>query len=173
MQSDVNAGRLPLVDRFPGGCEAFVARLPLGLSSVVAPTFVGYCLINGLSFGADLSLLTGLHGWLGVPVPVAVTLAYVCASALSYALNRSANFRSHAPAGPQIAVYAAVVVVNYLAFSSGSPACWRPSACSTSCRGWWRGPSRPRTCTVRCDGSCSAPEVRMSDLSVPNAGAGA
>lgn len=119
VQSDVNVGRLPLVERFHGGCEAFVARLPLGLSSIVAPTFVGYCLINGLSFGADLSLLTGLHSGLGVPVPVAVTLAYVCAFALGYALNRSANFRFHAPVGPQIAVYAAVVVVNYLAFILG------------------------------------------------------
>lgn len=119
MPSDVTAGQLPLVDRFHLWCEGVVARLPFGLSSVVAPTFVGYCLINGLSFGADLSLLTGLHSGLGVPVPVAVTLAYVCAFALSYALNRGANFRSHAPVGPQIAVYAAVVAVNYLAFILG------------------------------------------------------
>jgi len=119
VQSDVNVGGLPPVDRFHRWCEAFVARLPLGLSSVVAPTLVGYCVINGLSFGADLSLLTGLHSGLGVPVPVAVTVAYACAFALGYVLNRGANFRSHAPVGPQIAVYATVVVVNYLAFILG------------------------------------------------------
>lgn len=119
VQPAVNAGPLSLADRFHRWCEAFVARLPLGLSAVVAPTFVGYCLINGLSFGADLSLLTGLHSGCGVPVPVAVSVAYVCGFALSYALNRSANFRSHAPVGPQFAVYAAVVAVNYLAFILG------------------------------------------------------
>jgi putative flippase GtrA len=91
----------------------------LGLGSVVAPTFLGFCLINGLSFGVDLAVLTGLHGALGLPVPIAVTAAYACAFALSYVLNRTFNFQSHAPVGPQVAIYVVVVVVNYLAFILG------------------------------------------------------
>ena len=98
---------------------AVVARLPFGLDSFVAPTFLGFVLINGFTFGFDLLLLTALHGGLGVPVPVAVTLAYACAFTLSYLLNRTMNFRSHAPVGPQFAIYVVVVVVNYLAFILG------------------------------------------------------
>ena len=100
-------------------CEQAVARLPLGLASVVAPTFLGFVVINGFTFGVDLLLLTMLHGALRFPLPIAVTVAYVCAFALSYYLNRTMNFRSHAAVGPQVAIYVAVVVVNYLAFILG------------------------------------------------------
>ena len=86
---------------------------------MVAPTFLGFCLINGLTFGVDLMILTGLHSGLRLPVPLAVTVAYSCAFGLSYVLNRTANFQSHAPVGPQVAVYVVVVVVNYLAFILG------------------------------------------------------
>lgn len=96
-----------------------MGRLPFGLESVVAPTFLGFCVINGLTFAVDLALLTGLHGWLCLPVPIAVSAAYVCAFALSYALNRVFNFQSHGAVGPQVAVYAVVVVVNYLVFILG------------------------------------------------------
>ena len=119
MPVDARVGRPRLVDRFHSLCEGVVARLPLGLGSVVAPTFLGFCLINGLTFGVDLAILTGLHSGLGVPVAIAVTVAYACAFALSYALNRTFNFRSHAPVGPQVAVYIVVVVVNYLVFILG------------------------------------------------------
>jgi putative flippase GtrA len=95
------------------------ARLPLGLNAIVAPTFLGFALINGFTFFVDLVILTALHGGLGTPLPIAVTVGYACAFALSYFLNRTMNFRSHAPVGPQVAIYVAVVVVNYLAFILG------------------------------------------------------
>lgn len=76
-------------------------------------------MINGFTFGVDLSILTGLRSGLGMPVPVAVTVAYVCAFTLSYLLNRVFNFRSHAPVGPQLGIYVVVVIVNYLAFILG------------------------------------------------------
>lgn len=105
------------MQRFHRFCEQTVARLPFGLSSIVAPTFLGFALINGFTFSVDLLLLTVLHGSFHVPVAVAVTVSYGCAFGLSYFLNRTLNFRSHAPAGPQIAVYVVVVVViNYLTF---------------------------------------------------------
>jgi putative flippase GtrA len=111
--------RVGAVERFHRCCVRVVARLPFGLSSVVAPTFLGFCLINSFTFGVDLVLLTALHGWLDVPVPIAVTVAYACAFTLSYVLNRIFNFRNHAPVGPQFAGYVVVVVVNYLAFILG------------------------------------------------------
>ena len=106
-------------DRFHRFCVAVVARLPFGLNSVVAPTFLGFALINGFTFGVDLLLLSALHAGLGLPLPIAVTVAYACAFTLSYYLNRTMNFQSHAPVGPQFTVYVVVVVVNYLAFILG------------------------------------------------------
>ena len=119
MQAEVRARQPRLADRFHKWCEAVVNRLPFGLRSVVAPTFLGFCLINGLTFSLDLAILTTLRGGLGLPVPIAVTVAYACAFSLSYVLNRIFNFRSHAPVGPQVGVYVVVVVVNYLAFILG------------------------------------------------------
>lgn len=102
--------------RFHRWCEQVVWRLPFGLSALVPATLLGFCLINSFTFGVDLALLTALRGGLGLPYPVAVTVAYACAFGLSYALNRYFNFRSHAPVGPQLAIYIVVVIVNYLAF---------------------------------------------------------
>jgi GtrA-like protein len=78
-------------ERFHLSCERMVGRLPFGLSRVVAPTFLGFAVINGFTFGVDLLLLTGLHRLLRAPLPIAVTAAYVCAFALSYFLNRTLN----------------------------------------------------------------------------------
>jgi putative flippase GtrA len=113
------SNRIGPIDRFHRLCVATVAGLPFGLDSVVALTFLGFCVINGFTFGVDLLLLTALHGGLRIPLPIAVTAAYACAFALSYLLNRTMNFRSHAPAGPQIAIYVVVVAVNYLALVLG------------------------------------------------------
>lgn len=115
----MSAGQSRLVDPFHNGCEAVARRLPFGLRAVVAPTFIGFCVINGFTFGVDLAILTGLRGGLGLPVPIAVTVAYVCAFTLGYTLNRIFNFRSHAPVGPQLGIYVVVVIVNYVAFILG------------------------------------------------------
>jgi putative flippase GtrA len=117
---EANPSRIRPVERFHQVCVQVVARLPLGLNTVVAPTFLGFVLINGCTFGIDLLLLTMLHGGLGLPLSIAVTVAYACAFAVSYFLNRTMNFRSHAPVGPQVAIYVAVVAVNYVAFILGA-----------------------------------------------------
>lgn len=85
----------------------------------MAPTFLGFVMLNSCTFGFDLALLTLLHGVLHTGLPIAVTVAYACAFTLSYILNRVLNFRSHGAVGPQFAVYVVVVVVNYLAFILG------------------------------------------------------
>lgn len=112
-------GSASAVGRFHRACEAVVACLPLGLNSLVPPTFLGFVVINSGTFALDLVVLTLLHGVLHVPFGVAVTAAYVCAFAASYVLNRVVNFQSHGAVGPQVAVYVVVVVINYLAFILG------------------------------------------------------
>lgn len=82
-------------------------------------TLWGYLLINGSTFALDLGLLTVLHGQLHWPLPAAITVSYATAFAASYALNRTLNFRSHAPLGRQLRVYAAVVALNYLVWILG------------------------------------------------------
>lgn len=77
-------------------------------------TVLLYLLINSGTFATDLAILTGLHGELHWPLPAAVTVGYVTAFSLSFALNRSFNFRSHAPVGPQLVRYAIAVCVNFV-----------------------------------------------------------
>ena len=96
-----------------------VNNLPAPLNSVVAPTFLGFVLINTFTFGVDLAMLTVLHGVLRLPLPLAVTVGYAGAFGLAYCLNRTLNFRSHAAVGPQLALYVVAVVINYLAFILG------------------------------------------------------
>jgi len=108
-----------LGQRFHALMEVVVRWLPFGLSRVVAPSFLGFALINGCTFGLDLLLLALFHGGLGLSVPIAFTVAYVLAFGLSFVLNRALNFRSHAPVGPQAGLYAVAIAVNYLAFILG------------------------------------------------------
>jgi putative flippase GtrA len=106
-------------ERFAAVMATVVRRLPFGLSRVVAPSFLGFTLINGLTFGVDLGLLTVFRGGLNWPLPLAITLAYLLAFGLSFLLNRSLNFRSHAPVGPQATIYLVAVGINYAAFILG------------------------------------------------------
>lgn len=98
-------------------CALVVRSLPAPLNSLVAPTFLGFALINTFTFGVDLAILTALHGALRTPLPVAVTVGYAVAFGLAYYLNRTLNFRSHAAVGPQLTVYvlAALGVEYHLA----------------------------------------------------------
>jgi putative flippase GtrA len=98
---------------------AISSRLPFGLSEVVAPSLVGYLLINLCTFFVDLGLLALLHGHFRWPIPLAVTLSYGTASVISYVLNRVLNFRSHDSVGRQFPLYVAVSASNYLVFVLG------------------------------------------------------
>jgi putative flippase GtrA len=106
-------------ERFAAAMAAIVRRLPFGLAGILPPSLLGFAVINSLTFALDLGLLTALHGGLRWPLPVSITVAYITAFGLSYLLNRALNFRSHGPVGPQVAVYTAVVAVNYLAWILG------------------------------------------------------
>jgi putative flippase GtrA len=106
-------------DKFNAIMARIVARLPFGLAGIVPPSFLGFAVINSFTFGVDLALLYVLHGVLGLMLPLSITCAYAAAFALSFVLNRAFNFRSHAPAGKQFAVYVVVVVINYLVWILG------------------------------------------------------
>lgn len=100
-------------------CAAVVRRLPFGLASLVAPSLIGFALINGLTFGVDLGLLTVFHGSLRLPLWLSITLGYLGAFGLGFVLNRALNFRSHAPVGAQALRYAVVIAVNYFVLLLG------------------------------------------------------
>ena len=106
-------------ERFTAVMAAIVHRLPFGLAGILPPSLLGFAIINGFTFTIDLGVLTTLHGGLRWPLPVSITVAYLTAFGLSYLLNRVLNFRSHGAVGPQIAVYIAVVIVNYLVWILG------------------------------------------------------
>ncbi|MEV6273663.1 GtrA family protein [Nocardia sp. NPDC051832] len=108
-----------LADRFTRVCVAVVDRLPWGLNRLVAPTFLGFAVINSCTFAVDLALLTLCRSGFGLPLWLSITIGYLCAFGLAFVLNRTFNFHSHAPVGKQAAVYVVVVVINYLAFILG------------------------------------------------------
>lgn len=99
--------------RFAVLCAALVSFLPGRTGALVAPSLVGFAIINGTTFGLDLALLTLLRGGLGWPVWSAVSVSYLTAFGLSFLLNRWLNFRSHSPLGRQSGMYVVAVAVNY------------------------------------------------------------
>ena len=98
---------------------AIVPRLPFGLSRIVAPSFLGFAIINGFTFSVDLGLLALCHSVLKWPYPAAVTVSYLTAFALSFVLNRAFNFRSHGDLGPQSTKYVVATGINNAAFVLG------------------------------------------------------
>jgi putative flippase GtrA len=72
-----------------------------------------YLVISAFSFALDLALLTLVHGSLGWPLPVAVTIGYAVALSVNYLLNRVLNFRSQEPIGPESLRYAGAVAINF------------------------------------------------------------
>jgi len=79
----------------------------------IPPTLVGFALINSCTFALDLALVSLLHGRLGVPLTLSVTIGYAVAFSLAFVLNKRFNFRSHAPVGPETVRYVGVVAVNF------------------------------------------------------------
>lgn len=101
--------------RFAAFCAAVTRPLPVA----IPPNFVGYAIINGFTFAVDLGVLTLTRTGFGLPLPVGVTVGYLVSFGLSFVLNRTLNFRSHAPLGGQTLRYAIATGVNYLVFILG------------------------------------------------------
>jgi len=92
----------------------WVDRLPPRLRRIVSREMAGFAILGAFTFGVDLTLLTTLRFWTPLPLAAAVSIAYVAAFALNFVLNRTVNFRSHAPAGPQAFRYGVVILGDYL-----------------------------------------------------------
>jgi putative flippase GtrA len=106
-------------ERFSAAMAAVARRLPFGVSRIVPASLLGFAVINGFTFGIDLTLLTIMRSGFGWPLWLSITLSYATAFGLSFVLNRAFNFRSHSAVGGQLAIYVVVVVVNYLALILG------------------------------------------------------
>jgi putative flippase GtrA len=91
-----------------------VDRLPAGLRRYLPRELVGFLILGGFTFLVDLALLATLRRSTQLPLPVDVSVAYLTAFGLNYVLNRTVNFRSHAPVGGQVLRYATVVVADFL-----------------------------------------------------------
>jgi putative flippase GtrA len=93
---------------------SWVVHLPPRLRRLLPRELVGFGIIGACTFSLDLALLFVLRHHTRLPVPVAVSISYLIALGLNFVLNRTANFRSHAPVGRQVARYAVVLAVDYL-----------------------------------------------------------
>jgi putative flippase GtrA len=99
--------------RFRGACAAVVAVLPRRVRTVLAPSMIGFAVVNGFTFVVDLLLLSLLVDGIGLPLWAGITVAYGTAFAMGFVLNRWLNFEPERPLGTQIGRYVAVVAVNY------------------------------------------------------------
>ncbi|AEV84149.1 hypothetical protein ACWT_3126 [Actinoplanes sp. SE50] len=93
---------------------AWVDRLPPRLRRHLPRELAGFAILGWFTFTVDLTLLTVLRRHTSLPLPVAVSIAYLTALTLNFTLNRTITFRSHAPAGPQVLRYIVVMVGDYL-----------------------------------------------------------
>lgn len=106
-------GHRSMAGHFATLCARVVRALPFGLSRSVAPSLVGFALINGFTFGVDLLVLTLLHGWLHWPIAPSISGGYLIAVGLSFVLNRTLNFHSHDRLGRRTLLYVAATAINF------------------------------------------------------------
>jgi putative flippase GtrA len=121
----------------PGSVEAGAApaAAPPGAPAARGGRVARFLLVGGASAGLDVGLLVGLRELLGVPVPVATTVAFFTALVFNYSLHRAWTFASaDRPAAPwarALGPYAVLVVANWvatLAIVTGSTAVGVPYA---------------------------------------------
>ena len=93
---------------------SWVDRMPPRLRRFVPRELAGFAVIGAFTFSLDLGLLWLLREHTALPLPMAVSVAYLVAFGLNFVLNRTLNFRSHAPIGGQVLRYSVVLVGDYL-----------------------------------------------------------
>nr|WP_231920350.1 GtrA family protein [Microlunatus soli] len=94
------------------------ALLPSFLSWIPV-TWIGFAILGLTGFLIDLLVLAVLHGGLGVPYPISVTLGYAVASVVNFFLNRWLNFQAHGNIAKQSGKQLVVIVSNYLIWILG------------------------------------------------------
>jgi putative flippase GtrA len=88
-------------------------RLPSRLR-FITPEFVGFVVLGTFTFGIDLLILAALRSWTTLPVQVDVGIGYLCAFGLNYVLNRTMNFKSHAPVGRQALRFFVITAADFV-----------------------------------------------------------
>jgi len=99
---------------------SWVDRLPPRLRRWLPRELAGFALIGAFTLSVDLTLLTLLRDHTRLPLAGAVSIAYLGAFGLNFVLNRTLNFRSHAPVGKELLRYAFVLAGDYLLTVGGS-----------------------------------------------------
>ena len=115
-------GAIPLAARVRAWLTSWVDLLPPRLGRLLPKELVGFAILGAFTFGIDLALLALLRTYTALPIPVAVSAAYLVAFAINFLLNRVVNFRSHAPVGGQALRYALVVSGDYAVTVAGTSA---------------------------------------------------
>jgi putative flippase GtrA len=100
-------------ERFGDAMVSWVDRLPGPVRRRLPKSLVGFCILSGFTFTIDLILLVLLRRGTHMPIVLAVTLSYAIAFGLNFLLNRTVNFQSHAPVGPQVTRFAIVAICDY------------------------------------------------------------
>ena len=122
VQEQRREARRSPAERVGDALTSWVDRLPPRLRRVLPRDLVGFAILGAFTFCIDVVLLWALRSWTALPLPLIVSLAYIVAFGLNYVLNRTVNFRSHAPVGRQVLRYAVVVAGDYastIAVTSG------------------------------------------------------
>jgi putative flippase GtrA len=84
------------------------------LKTAMDHSAVRYVIIGVVSAAADFGLLYALHGWLGLPVPIAAFISVATAFVLNFMLNRVWSFRSTAPVAGQFSRYVLLGCFNWV-----------------------------------------------------------
>lgn len=114
---EVGAGR-SAAEHFAFLVTASLRLLPPPLRRAVPDDMVGYVALGLVTFAVDVALLVMFDRLTPVPLAIAVVISDLLAWGLHFQLNRTLNFRSQAPMGPEAMRYG-LLVVACLALSAG------------------------------------------------------
>lgn len=92
---------------------SWAERLPDPWRRWLPRELVGFAILGAFTFSIDLAILSVLAATTTLPSGVEITIAYGCAFGLNFVLNRTMNFRSHAPVGGQALRFALVVACDF------------------------------------------------------------
>lgn len=111
--------RAPLAERIGDFLTSWVDRVPLPprLHKLLTRELVGFAILGGFTYLIDLVLLHLLTTTKPLPLgdralPIYVGVAFVAAFALNFVLNRTLNFKSHAPVGGQALRFGFIVALD-------------------------------------------------------------
>ncbi|MFI9384521.1 GtrA family protein [Kutzneria sp. NPDC052558] len=100
------------LERLGDVLTSWATKLPSRLR-FITPELVGFVILGTFTFAIDMAILAAMNIWFpAVPLPVDVALGYLCAFGLNYVLNRTMNFKSHAPVGSQLLKFVVITLAD-------------------------------------------------------------